>query len=717
MIRTSDLRIGDSSFWVVSFSMAKTFTFLFVITFSFFGMASQASAADHYVRAAATGSADGSDWANAWPNVTNIVWASIAPGDTIWIAGGSYGALVVDKSGNADSDAGRIFIKRATVAAHGAETGWNASYDTQVLLAKIAWTKLNVGSYLTIDGQVPNGIRISVLSGGGAAVIWDRGSNYVTLRNLDLAGPCGEAPCVQGGDTRGIDMTPYNGSSYDLVDHFKLQYSEIHGFCTLMFLLNADNAVIEHNDIYDSTATDTAVSCHPNVLYTSGADNFTLRYNKIHNYLTEGIIMSSSAGVSGAWYIYGNLWYRGGDNSVRYDRVIETRAGENGPVFFYNNTVVGLWATWNNAGGTWAPGSVSKNNIYWNLTSNWPQNSSYDFCSGTCSGTNSISNGSNPFVDLSTFNFHLTSAIGATYPRDKGIDLGVPYNVDADGTTRSGAWDIGAYQFASPMFVTPTPTPTPTPTVPSPTPTSTPTPSDTTPPSISLISPTSGFTISGSVSLEATASDNTGVTGVQFLLDGIAFTSELTTSPYRITWDTTMATNGSHTLTAIAHDAAGNQAMSSGVVVTVSNTTASTPVSTPTSETTQTPVPTPLKSPGLSESQIQAILSLLSSFGAGQSIISAVTLSLRGSSSPLSPQSLSFTHNLSLYQNHTDVKTLQQFLNTHGFLVATSGPGSPESENTYFGTKTYAALIKFQKSRGLPATGWFGPLTRGETTK
>ncbi|MFA6278607.1 MAG: peptidoglycan-binding protein [Candidatus Paceibacterota bacterium] len=76
--------------------------------------------------------------------------------------------------------------------------------------------------------------------------------------------------------------------------------------------------------------------------------------------------------------------------------------------------------------------------------------------------------------------------------------------------------------------------------------------------------------------------------------------------------------------------------------------------------------------------------------------------------------SFSFTRNLSLYQTNNDVKVLQQFLNTHGFSIAAGGVGSPGNETTYFGFKTYTALIKFQKSVGLPPTGWFGPMTRAK---
>src|SRR6202040_1096764 len=81
---------------------------------------------------------------------------------------------------------------------------------------------------------------------------------------------------------------------------------------------------------------------------------------------------------------------------------------------------------------------------------------------------------------------------------------------------------------------------------------------DTTPPTVSISAPANGATVSGTVTVSANASDNVGVVGVQFRLDGANLAVEDTTAPYSISWDTTTASNGSHTLTAVARDAAGN---------------------------------------------------------------------------------------------------------------------------------------------------------------
>ena len=94
---------------------------------------------------------------------------------------------------------------------------------------------------------------------------------------------------------------------------------------------------------------------------------------------------------------------------------------------------------------------------------------------------------------------------------------------------------------------------------------------DTTPPTVSITSPSSGSTVSGIVSVAAAASDDVGVVGVQFKLDGNNLGAEDTAAPYQISWDSTTAANGTHALSAIARDAAGNRGTSSAVNITVSN--------------------------------------------------------------------------------------------------------------------------------------------------
>src|SRR5207245_10204773 len=68
-----------------------------------------------------------------------------------------------------------------------------------------------------------------------------------------------------------------------------------------------------------------------------------------------------------------------------------------------------------------------------------------------------------------------------------------------------------------------------------------------------------------------TACGNVGVAGVQFKLDVANLGAEVLAAPYSLSWNTTSAANGSHALTAVARDAAGNTATSAAVNVTVDN--------------------------------------------------------------------------------------------------------------------------------------------------
>lgn len=94
--------------------------------------------------------------------------------------------------------------------------------------------------------------------------------------------------------------------------------------------------------------------------------------------------------------------------------------------------------------------------------------------------------------------------------------------------------------------------------------------SDTTAPSVAITSPPNNATISGSVTVTASASDNAGIAGVQFKLNGANLGVEDTTAPYSVALNTATTAAGVHLLTAVARDTTGNAKTSSIVTVTVS---------------------------------------------------------------------------------------------------------------------------------------------------
>jgi len=100
---------------------------------------------------------------------------------------------------------------------------------------------------------------------------------------------------------------------------------------------------------------------------------------------------------------------------------------------------------------------------------------------------------------------------------------------------------------------------------------------DTTPPTVTIIAPSNGTTVSGLRTVSASASDDVAVAGVQFLLDGSPLGAEVPGpgATFNVSWTTSTVPNGAHTLSARARDGGGNTSVSGPISVTVANTTPS----------------------------------------------------------------------------------------------------------------------------------------------
>jgi hypothetical protein len=211
-------------------------------------------------------------------------------------------------------------------------------------------------------------------------------------------------------------------------------------------MMNCTNSTIEYTKLYDAAAAN-STTWHANVCATSGCTNITWRYNEIYNHQVEGIMWIS--GGASNWYIYGNVWH---DGMTGVSRVLEAQDGVEGPIYFYNNTISNVTMSVRTANnGTYAAGSQGRNNIYWLSSGPGLPSDDYDFSNGALSETHGIGGGPNPFVNYSGKDYHLTATIGAKAPRDKGVALGNPYDLDMDGHTRGadGTWDMGAYEYAT----------------------------------------------------------------------------------------------------------------------------------------------------------------------------------------------------------------------------------------------------------------------------
>ncbi len=276
---------------------------------------------------------------------------------------------------------------------------------------------------------------------------------------------------------------------------------------------------------------------------------------------------------------------------------------------------------------------------------------------------------------------------------------------------------------------------------------------DTTSPAVSLTAPTDGATVSGSsVTISANASD-TNLGGVQFKRNtNTNIGVEDTTSAYSVDWDTTALSNGGQTLIAVAKDLAGNYATSTSISVTINNVVADTggggggggsyntnnvinggggavitygePLScksgqmfniftgTPCTQSMMATTSNPVLPIPCTQGQQYNILT-----GAICKSNAIVVFPLPHKVTPTPqvtlPPNLTFTKDLYFPIVDPEVRELQKFLNTHGFIVSRIGNGRPGFEINRFGPGTRAALAAFQKASGIkPSVGYFGPITR-----
>ncbi len=133
---------------------------------------------------------------------------------------------------------------------------------------------------------------------------------------------------------------------------------------------------------------------------------------------------------------------------------------------------------------------------------------------------------------------------------------------------------------------------------------------------------------------------------------------------------------------------------------------------TTTPTTAATPVaPSVPSAPASNAALIESLKAQLNALLAKIAAMTGTSMSATGASMPVGGGT--FARDLQVGSTGEDVRALQQYLNSHGYTVAESGPGSAGSETTMYGNATKAAVIKLQTAAGIsPAVGYFGPKTR-----
>lgn len=437
-------------------------------------------AANHYVRTGATGNGSGNDWTNASTSLPEI----LIRGDTYYIADGSYGSYTFN---DAVSGTTLIFIKKATIADHGTDVGWQNTFGD----GSADFTNWNfTTSYWEADGQagqwadtlygvpavpgfVPYGFRVRKTTTANLDFLirvgsLGNGANNITLRHVEAGYT--NTPKVPGnwGNDQTIASIIGNNNT--------LSYCWLHDAGLLnLGVEEANNLLVEYCVLERNGQADVAEGNgeHSEIYAatTTAMDNHIFRYNVIRDWRSTGGLILHTANNPGAgitnFKVYGNVFTTTGyfpapSEGEDANGVIGAESNS-GPhtAFVYNNTFVNItYGTLVLAIGTYNARQI-RNNIFYSARTCNPSGGSclgagaqlgaghdynWFFDSGTQSESN-IQNGTgDPFVDLPNGNYHLAAATDAG-----DTTIGNEFGTDPDGVTRGadGIWDRGAFEFQS----------------------------------------------------------------------------------------------------------------------------------------------------------------------------------------------------------------------------------------------------------------------------
>jgi len=485
-----------------------------------------AAALSFYVRKGATGSNTGTDWNSAWTDFDAVNWSLLGTGDTLWIAGGTYTrSLLVNAGGSAGSP---LFIKRATVSDHGTDVGWQSSFDAQVVLTGFG---LQVNrSFVTVDGRTISGIR---MYDGAPHIVRIQAVNNVTLRYLEIemnrANPNSEDAIQGAGNNflaeylRIVNAYDHAGQHSDCIQwywgrSFIVRYS-IFRNCGQHMILGAE--------VFGPSYVVNDIAIYYNLFFNdSGLFEGQNAYNGI-NFQQVTATSSDFLRIDNNVFALRESEYS--QNGFRHVFFYSTGFGNRSNHFFRNNIVR------DSGEGDIAsiPDGRRRNNCY--FANDWsPPAETGPVLADPL------------FVNYAGNDFHLQSSSPNI---NAGFNVSLTQDLDGNAVPQGGVPDIGAFEAPAPLSPPP----------------------DAVAPSVALTAPPQGATVSGTVTMAATASDNVAVAQVQFLLDSAPLGAPDTTAPYEFPWNTVGATNGNHTLGARATDTASNQATSSAVTVIVQN--------------------------------------------------------------------------------------------------------------------------------------------------
>lgn len=435
-------------------------------------------AANWYIRVGATGSNNGSSWANAFTAIPG----TLIRGDTYYLAGGTYTGNVI--IGSTVSGSTVTTLKKANAADNSGDAGWDAAFASTQAVIQGSFRILD--SYMIVDGvtgegEFGHGIKIiqTTVASGNAVVNQDSGTSFVHLLHVEIEGPgMGYATGSSGFKNNNLSVT-VKGNRY--------AYMYVHDMSQMGFTsVNAAGtsypdygALFEYNVIKNTGYNlagqhGQAIQCgsgsgastqsywiiRNSVFHNTGGvatamiaclgystnQNFQIRNNIFRNdnlsFDTDWIPFDNSKPAVSPGVIYFSSTSSTAENILvanntfyQLSRATVYFAGTN-----TNNTVINnLWMSSNfNIVTQGATGSYNDYYACFNIISSGIYGVPYG-------ETGQQGESSSPVVDAAAADFRLIAGANAI---GNGLNLSSVFTDDIVGTTRpsSGAWDIGAYQ-------------------------------------------------------------------------------------------------------------------------------------------------------------------------------------------------------------------------------------------------------------------------------
>ncbi len=267
-------------------------------------------AASHYINRTATGTTTGASWANAWTNLTNIVFTR---GDTYYVAGGTYNANVIwSKAASGET---WIYVKKANAADNSGDAGWNASFatDQAIFNGRVIITT----PFWDIDGVTGSrtnghGIKMQDLAGQGIGTLLLEGiAKGLSLKHLEIRNSVYNAPT-------GIDSLWDNGLGGNKTNWY-IGYCYIHECSKDAVSINNINGGTSYSD-YSLLFENNWVSedggalngDHGQGFKVQGDSGWVIIRNNVfaNNSGTAVIAFLGTSGVYTNFLFYNNIFYK-----------------------------------------------------------------------------------------------------------------------------------------------------------------------------------------------------------------------------------------------------------------------------------------------------------------------------------------------------------------------------------------------------------------------